>query len=267
MNRHARGLRFFLILLTGISLAGCATIGPGPDLEDSTGQMGENKRPGTGAGDIYVKLAVEYLRRNNLEPALRNAKRSIEVEPRNAEGHNVLALVYARLGEEKLAEKHFITGLEIEPRNSYLHNAYGTLLCGEKRYEEADREFNRALLNPLYTTPALTLSNAGHCAKEHGDLDVAESYLRRALEIDPRLPSALIQMAEISFINNNDLSARAYLQRYQAVAKHSAGSLWLGIRVERRLDDKDQVASYSLLLRNNFPDSVETKLLRESEQE
>ena len=267
MDGLLRVLTPVLVLLVALLNTGCGTTGVRPDLEDSTGQMGQIKRPGTGAGDIYVKLAVEYFRQNNLESALLNAKKAIDVEPRSAEGHNVLALVYSRLGEAGLAEQYFVSGIAIEPRNSYLHNAYGTLLCGQKRYDEADREFNVALENPLYTTPALTLSNAGHCAKESGDLDGAERYLRRALEIDPRLPTALFWMADISFLNGNFLSARAYLQRYQTVAKHSAASLWLGIRTERELGDKDQMASYSLLLRNNFPDSLETKLLQESEQE
>ena len=256
-----------LILLAMLSVAGCATTGMGPDLEDSTGQMGQARQPGTGAGDIYVKLAVEYLRQNNLESALLNAKKALEVEPRNAEGHNVLALIYTRLGENTLAERHFVSGLKIEPRNSYLHNAYGTVLCSAGRYDEADREFNLALQNPLYTTPAVSLSNAGHCAQDRGDIPAAESYLRRALEIDPRLPAALLAMGEISFTNGNLMSARAYLERFHAVSRPTAPSLWLGIRTERQLGDEDQAASYSLLLRNNFPDSVEVQRLDESERE
>ena len=47
------------------------------------------------------------------------------------------------------------------------------------------------------------------------------------------------------------------LQRYLAVARHSAGSLWLGIRIEQQLGDNDALSSYMLSLKNNFPDSKE----------
>ena len=57
------------------------------------------------------------------------------------------------------------------------------------------------------------------------------------------------------------LSARAYLQRFLEVSKHTAASLWMGIRIERQLGDKDAIASYKLALRNNFPDSNEATLL------
>ncbi|NNG13883.1 MAG: type IV pilus biogenesis/stability protein PilW, partial [Gammaproteobacteria bacterium] len=40
--------------------------------------------------------------------------------------------------------------------------------------------------------------------------------------------------------------------------------LWLGIQIERKMGDKDAVASYALSLRKQFPDSEEAHLLRES---
>ena len=75
---------------------------------------------------------------------------------------------------------------------------------------------------------------------------------------------ALIQMGQISYDQGNYLSARGYLQRYLEVARHTPASLWLGIRVEKELGDKDTLSSYALLLRNNFPDSDEAALLRQS---
>ena len=70
-------------------------------------------------------------------------------------------------------------------------------------------------------------------------------------------------MAHLSFDQDNYLSARAYLERYSQVAKHTADSLWLGVRTEKQLGDRDQVASYALKLRANFPDSEQAKFLDE----
>jgi type IV pilus assembly protein PilF len=73
-------------------------------------------------------------------------------------------------------------------------------------------------------------------------------------------------MAAISYEDAQYLPARAYLQRYLVVARHTARSLWLGIRIERKLGDVDAVASYALALSNRFPESDEARLLRESER-
>ena len=99
---------------------------------------------------------------------------------------------------------------------------------------------------------------------DQGKLDTAETYFRNALERNPRIAIALLQMAEISYATDNYLSARGYLQRYLEISTHTAKSLWLGIQIENELGDKDALSSYKLLLKNKFPDSKEAKLLQDS---
>jgi type IV pilus assembly protein PilF len=60
------------------------------------------------------------------------------------------------------------------------------------------------------------------------------------------------------------MQARAYLQRYSAIAQLNARALWLGVQIERQLGDRDAEASYALQLQKNFPDSQQTKQLLES---
>ena len=55
--------------------------------------------------------------------------------------------------------------------------------------------------------------------------------------------------------------AKRYLNRLTQVATANAETLWLGVRVERRLGDRNSEASYALQLRNRFPDSQEARAL------
>ena len=239
---------------------------PSTDITDSTGQFGNSARKGE--GDIYVKLAVAYMREGRLDVALQKARTAIEVESGNADTHNIIALIYDQLAEYGLAERHFLNSLKLTPQNSYVLNAYGSFLCTQKRYDEADLQFKAALLNPLYKTPEVALTNAGICVKrKFGDLLLAEQYFRQALAKNKTFSIALLQMALLSYDNGEYLSSRAYLQRFLAVAKPTAGSLLVGIQNEKKLGDQDAVASYTLLLKNNFPDSQETQRLRELEKQ
>lgn len=254
-----------LLVLTGCQQGTVRPGGTSPDMVDNTGQFGQDSR--TGAGDVYVKLAIAYMREGHLDVALIKAKQALSIEPANAEGHNIIALLYDRLGERDLAEKHFLRSLKVDAKNSYVLNAYASFLCQQQRYQDADQYFRKALENPLYKTPEVALTNAGICATRDNDLKKAEGYLRRALVLNPRFSLALIQMAQLSFQVGENLSSRAYLQRYLEQSKPTPASLWLGIQNERQLGDQNAVSSYSLMLKNNFPDSREVQLLRNSEQQ
>ncbi|MCG8428951.1 MAG: type IV pilus biogenesis/stability protein PilW [Chromatiales bacterium] len=258
--------RITLLLLATSTLMACTTGGVRTDglQDDSTGNLGQVQGV-PGAGDIYVKLAVAYLKEKQLDVALVKAKQAVQIEPTNTQAHNVIALLYERLGEYPLAERHFNRALELQPKNSYVLNAFGSFLCNRKRYDEADGLFQRALSNPLYKTPEIALTNAGVCMVRVPDLNRAERYFRTALESNPRFPPALFQMAQVSYRKEQYLSVRAYLQRYHERLPMNAASLWLGIRAERKLGDKEAEARYASLLRTKFPDSKESMSLAESQ--
>jgi type IV pilus assembly protein PilF len=246
-------------------LTGCQSLRPGGgDFGEQRGDV--TSESSNGKADVYIKLAVGYMQEGHLGMAMQKIKKGIEVDPNNGQAHNILALIYQRIGEKDLAEEHFETAAGLEPRNPYIRNAYGSFLCLQQQYDDADEQYNKALENPLYQTPEVALTNAGTCARKGGDLKRAEEYFRRALQRNPNFPAALYQMAELSYNQGEAARAQQYLERYQRVAKHTPGSLWLAIRVARKLGDRDRAASHEMLLQGNFPDSQEAKLLRESQR-
>ena len=231
--------------------------------DDEMGGLSHDRK-GPSPADVYVKMAVAYLQQGNTAVALTKVKRGLELDAMSANAHNVIALIYGRLGETELAEEHYKQALSLDSHDPYIRNAYGSFLCAQERYKEANQHFMAALRNALYPTPEVALTNAGICADLQGEYVQAETYYRKALRSNSKLPTALKRMAIISFKKKNNLSARGYLQRYLEVARHSAETLWLGIRIERELADLDTLASYELLLRARFPDSEEMRLFEES---
>src|SRR5690606_27000557 len=89
------------------------------------------------------------------------------------------------------------------------------------------------------------------------DLGRAESALKHALTLDPSQDRAMIELAEIYFNQENYAEAKRYLDMYGKTTRHSARSLWLGIRLERIFGNRDQEASYALALKNLHPYSQE----------
>lgn len=250
-----KSLHLLLLLLL---LAGCAT-GSGD------GRL-KSRNTSNDVAETNLNLGIAYMQRGEYEKSLEKLDRAYEADPNYYETHNAYGLLYQRLGKPDLARKHFKKALSLNPDGSGTRNNYAQFLCQQGDYEEAEKMFEQAAGNPLYKTPAIPLANAGTCAVRNNDEERAEHYFRRALEVNPRIPSALLHMSRLSYEHDKYLSARGYLQRYQEVARHTPGSLWLGIRIERELGDKNAVASYGLLLKNNFPDSEETALYLETRQ-
>tara|TARA_R110002096_G_scaffold42642_18_gene114895 strand:- start:2470 stop:3240 length:771 start_codon:yes stop_codon:yes gene_type:complete len=245
------------VLLVSLTLGGCAT---------------QTKSRKSGAEDqlriaeVNTKLAIAYMRDGDNQQAVNKLERAIEADPSFAAAYSTLGLLYNRVGEFDKADRNFKQAIRLEPDNSAFLNNYGQVLCQNGAYDKGQEMFARARANPLYRTPEIALSNAGICAMTAGDLATAESHFRDALQINPRIPQVLLRMAMISYELERYLPARGYLQRYLEIGSHTAQSLWLGIRIERELGDKDALASYSLQLEKNYPDSDETRQLLESKK-
>ena len=168
-----------LILLLPLFLNACATgLTTGED-DLNTGNLGREDDYES-AADTYIKLAQEYMKRGNYAVALSKAKKAVQQDPRNANAHLVLALIYEYLGESGSANAAYQRSLEVDGKNPYALNAYGSYLCKLGEHERALPVFDRALQNPLYQTPWVALANAGFCANKAGDLPRAQAYLLKA---------------------------------------------------------------------------------------
>jgi type IV pilus assembly protein PilF len=248
--------RFVTAAILALALAACSTNPAGSDSQ-------RNKR----IADTNIQLGVAYMRDGDYDTAMKKLQRAIEADPNSATANGTLAVLYEKIGEDTLAEKHFKTALRISPEDPQTHNNYGQYLCRRGQYSQAIEQFKQAASNPLYPAIAASLTNAGICAGRIPDDKQAEEFFRKALEHDSNFGYALLQMASLMYRQNNDLAARAYIQRYGGVSQPTADSLWLGFQIETRLGDSSAAAGYALKLKNGFPDSKEAASLREWENE
>ncbi len=219
--------------------------------------------PEPSPADVYTNLGIQYMGRGQLEIALQNMQRALDLDSSSSEAHHAIAILYQRLGQKNLAGAHLEKAIKLRPSNASAQTDYANYLCSRAEYARADQHFKTAINTPLYKTPWVAMVNAGICAQKAKKLDVAEAYLRQALDQQPNFAAALFAMARVSLEKGNPMSGRAFLQRYQSVADHTPKTLALGVEVEKELGDQAAADKYSALLREKFPESDEANALSE----
>ncbi len=235
-----------LVLILG--LGGCTSSKQPIDLEK--------------AAEINTQLGSGYLAQGDLDLAKLKFEKALKQNPQLSAAHSGYALLMSRLGETGKAQKHFKKALQLDPNDSGMLNNYGIFLCGQNKFKEAEKQFMAALRDPLYKTPEYAYTNAGRCSLKNKDMAQAEAYFGKALQGNSRFPDALYEMADLQYTQRKYSQANGYLQKFERYGAHTPASLWLAVRVARALGQRDAEASYSMLLKNKFPDSEEAAFLR-----
>jgi len=210
------------------------------------------------AAQVRLNAGLQYLKLGNLKAAKRHLDKALAFGADSANVHFGLAYYYQNVKDYERAEKAYRKALKIEPDNPDILNGYGQYLCERGDFRRALDYFERAIETPIYPDVTSALNNAGVCSLRAGNPKQADHFFRKALNIDPKMPVPLLEMAKLEFAKKRYQRAMSYLRRYEAVAKPTPESLWLGLRTAFYLKDKDARASYALKLEKMFPDSDET---------
>ncbi len=243
--------------LTLLLLSACVSSSPNsPPLAkpDAATQAKDSAR-------VHTELASGYYSRAQHGVALEELNEAIHLDATYGPAYNMMGLVYMELREDALAIKNFEQALRLNANDSDANNNYGWFLCNRGQEVNSIKYFLAALKNPLYTTPERSYLNAGVCARKMGDETGAEEYLRKAIRLAPDLQQALYNLADIHYKRNNLAESRAYMGRLMQSAAPNSEYLWLGVRVERKLGNRDAERGYAEQLRRRFPNTPETQAL------
>ena len=259
---------------TGLVLSGCTTSILGGSAASAAASAAANKgavspqaqvpdqKPDPKeAARLRVELASLYFSRGSIGPALDEANSAAKLDPENAQAYNLLGLINMQLKEDAQASLNFERALRLAGNDPDINNNYGWFLCERGRQAESIKFFMAAVRSPLYTNVDRSLVNAGTCSRRRGDDAEARRFFEQALSVRSNQPVALFNLADLSFARGNVPEARLFLNRFMQAAPPTAEVLWLGVRVERALGDRQAEALYAQQLRRLFPDAPETQLL------
>jgi len=206
---------------------------------------------------IRMELAVGYFEQGQTSVALDEVKQVIALDPSFPDAYNLRGLIYMRLNDMAQAEDSLRRAVALNPRDANVQHNYGWLLCQQGRYDDAQRAFDVAMANPLYAGRAKTLMAQGLCQAKAGRTAEAERSLARSYELDAGNPITGYNLAILLYRRGDYPRAKFYIRRLNNSELGNAETLWLGIKVEWRLNDQVALQQLAEQLRKRYPKSRE----------
>jgi type IV pilus assembly protein PilF len=206
---------------------------------------------------IRLELAVGYFEQGQTTIALDELKQSLVTDPEYAEAYSLRGLIYMRLNDYRFAEESFKKAIVLNPQDSNVVHNLGWLMCLQARYSESYEFFFKALSNPRYGERAKTYRALGLCQLRAGLRGEAEASLLKSHEFDAANPVTLFNLATLMLQRGDFARAQFYVRRLNNSEMSNAESLWLGIKVERRMENRDAMLQLAGQLLKRFPQSNE----------
>lgn len=255
------GLGMVGLLLGTLHLVGCgATVGAAGssgDIATSSDESELRKR-----ARIRMELASTYFDQGQFTTALDELKQAEAIDPSIPGTLEMRALIYDAMGDVPRAEANYRLAVDRDPNNgSAMHN-YGWYLCRKGQYPAADVLFERASKLPQSVATSKTMLARGVCQMRAGLYADAQTTLARAYEMDPSNPAIAFNLASVLHRRGEMERARFYIARVNGRSEQvTPESLWLAVRIESRLGNRDGVREFGLKLKERFPTARETNLL------
>lgn len=231
--------------LLGIALLGCTS----ETINQNTPAKNYQE-----ASNLNVQLGLEYLHQGNTARAKQKLLLAIQQNP-SLRSYGAMAYFYEQTGDMKQAEQNYLQAISENSVAGAGHNNYGAFLCRQGKYEQAEQQFKLAIADPNYLHTASAYENAGLCALLIPDNTLAQTNFEKAVQQNPRMWSALAQLAKLNYQQGKYQQANQYLQSYIKADSVSPDFLLLGVQVAKKLNNKALMRQYVQLLQQKFPKS------------
>ncbi len=220
------------------------------------------------AAEKYVQLGLEYIKRNDLVRARKHLKRALEIKPEHASAHAALGLIYHEDAEHRLAEAAFLKSLDLDPNYTRGRTYYAAFLFANERFDEALKQFQLAAEDTGYASRDQVFTNIALCHLKLEQPREALAAYQKTLKLDRFNGRALAGATELLIDLGDYQKAQYYYNRLvrliaQQGMRHSAQSLWMGIRLARFYGSVAQEESLATLLAELYPQSAEYASYRE----
>lgn len=219
-----------LLLSMGLFVTACVT-----STINSDGTVQKQTVDKVKLSETYVDLAIEYQQRGAPQVALDRINLAIQANPDSPKAYMIRAMIYQNLNQIKDAEKDFKKAIRLDNSYSEAYVNYAVFLCDQKRFDEAIKNFDTALENPLYFTPEVAYYSKGVCYYNNKQLESANADYLRALTYRNPPQNTYVALARLQLDKKNYTLAKYYINKFSG--SQTPDIMWLHIQILQSLLD------------------------------
>ncbi|MFH0991012.1 MAG: tetratricopeptide repeat protein [bacterium] len=150
---------------------------------------------------INESLGELLIRRGAFQEAITFLTQALEADPKSWICHYLLGVAYAKLQLWKASYDEFAIAIEIDPNEPRAWQMCGEVLLSIQRLDEAERYLHRALeLNPMLTDAVV---DVGYLFLKRGDLQRARDCFEQALLLEPKNAKAMKAARELKQLSTS----------------------------------------------------------------
>ncbi len=209
----------------------------------------------------HTELGMGYVDLGRFDIALDEAQIALRADSNYSPAYHLLGMAYMMLKDSTQARDNFERALSLAPGDPEVSNTYGMFKCQNGEATEGLALLESAGRNPYYRYPTRALTNAGLCYLTLNDTNQAQSYFRRAAEVDPTNATALYHLASLLYQAKDYKEAKKAITQLHQNASTTSASAWMGYLIALKTNNDDERVSYAAQIKNRFPESEEYKWL------
>ncbi len=197
-------LRFTVVFgVACLALSGCATRSPEISLR----------------ADMQRRLGDIKLSKGQYELAIREYRRSLELDPKDPETYFGLAEAYRVKGLYGDAEAQLRQALRLDPGHQEARLNLGVVLLHQENWAEAIVENQKLIDDPTFIRPSRALVNLGWAHYRSGNLLLAKNAFVEATSQDPGNLQAQLDLGIVLYELGDVVQAIRYFQRIVKIAQ------------------------------------------------
>jgi len=198
---HLRRGAFLVPAFLGLMLTVCAS--------DPAGKAKQETRQAEG---LYRLAQLDFNQGKNQE-AIAHARKSLDLDPKHADVHSFLGVVYLVLSDYRNAEKSLLEAVKLNPYLTDARNTLGAVYMKTGRAAEAESVFVECLKDKTYPHSEKVHFNLGTLQLDaKRAADAAESF-RRAVEANPRYARGYYGLGQAQILLGRRADARKSFEK------------------------------------------------------
>ncbi|MCB0309326.1 MAG: tetratricopeptide repeat protein [Bdellovibrionales bacterium] len=178
------------------------------------------------SAEVSFRVARQFYSKNDIPQALTHALKSRDADPKNAEVHNFLGLIYFQRNDKREAEKSFKKAVKLDPNFAEAHNHLCLVMIENSEYNEGIEHCKKATESILYPTPERAYHNMGLGYERKGEVGKAIAAYKKGLGYNKKFVMSLRALGNIYVKDKKYFEAIKPLEDGAKICRESPKGIW-----------------------------------------